>query len=69
MTEAPVVAPVSRHNAQVNAHPPLTVKKASDEWKLFKQTWTNYYIVVRLSDDDEDYRRTLFFYVLLVRKD
>ena len=59
-TAAPVVAPVSRHIARVNAPPPLNVKKESDEWKLFKQMWTNYCIVVRLSNDEEKYKRALF---------
>ena len=59
MTEAPVVSPAFRHNARVIAPPPLNVKKGSDEWKLFKQMWTNYCIVARLSDDEEDYKRAL----------
>ena len=64
MAEAPVVVPVSRHNARVNAPPPLNVKKGSDEWKLFKQMWTNYCIVARLSDDEEDYKGALFLQTL-----
>ena len=63
MTEASVVAPVSCRNAWVNAPPPLNVKKGSDEWKLFKQMWTNYFIVARLSDE-EDYKRALFLRTL-----
>ena len=57
MAEALVVAPVSRLSARVNAPPPLHVKKGSDEWKLFKQMWTNYCIVARLSGDEEDYKK------------
>ena len=64
MAEAPVVAPVSRHTARVSA-PPLDVKKGSDEKKLFKQMWMNYRIVARLTDDEEDYKRALF-YILIV---
>ena len=49
---------------KVTPPPPLVTKRGAQDWKLFKQMWTNYVIVAGLQTETPEYMRALFLHTL-----
>ena len=42
----------------------LTSKRKAENWKAYKQRWTNYAIVTQLEKQSEEYRVAFFLYCI-----
>ena len=49
---------------KVSPPAPLVTKRGTQDWKLFKQMWTNYIVVAGLENEAPAYLRALFLHTL-----